>query len=280
MNKTSEKMLSQMELLISEHSVQQFIDNALSVPFGQGYPYLSYFGLNYDNDQLINIKIYFAFFRRLLPSEVGLLLPDSTGFYKNYLNWEESQKFDMEHMGCSFSIKMGMDMKPVYYYHFRTNQQIEMLPGKIILTDEELMRNQRTFCVEYKGTDVFNKNYFFIFDHANKKSLLKKMGVSFFENKHNLPYLLEYTETNKWDKIILAIDKVEEHETFRQEVLSHSINQLIDHLAKKYDVMSVSPGFYSDGKVRSIYFVDKNPLIYLQNTNTIARLRNTLFARR
>lgn len=275
---SSTTIIKQIEKITKNENLQAYIDNALSINFGNDYPYLSYFGINYNENGLLNFKVYFAFFRRLEKNEINVLLPDVRDFYLHYNDWEDSKLFDLKHTGCSFALKINTNEQITNYFHFRTNQLISDLPKKITLTNDELNLNQQTYCCEYNDSGTFNKNYSLIFDRKNIKTLLDRFKINFFDQSNYLPYLIEYTETEKWDKIILAIDDLKNHNKFKNEILDENIKEVIDYFSEKYGLMSASPGFYSDGKTRSIYFVEKNPKIYLQSTNTIQKLRNTFFS--
>lgn len=270
-------LFRQIEELLGLGVIQAHIDRALSISGGKGYPYLTYFGVNYKGDKLLSIKVYFTFFRRLTRREIEILLPNLSEFDLNYAKVEEEKIISVGGHGTTFAFKLSTDGRFANYFHYKTNEAMQEQPRKIALTSEDLFRNKKAYSYEYQSGEASEKRYSFIFDESTKERVLDKYGIHFFKKEDRKPYLIEYAELADREKIILAIDSTEQQLRFIKRELNIHANELINYLADKYDLMSASPGFYSDGETRAIYFVNKSDKVYLQSTDTIGKLRRSLF---
>ena len=81
----------------SDPRVQEFVRNALELSSRKSNPVLNYFGLNYTPEKILNVKFYVAFFHRLQPEEIGLLLPDPSDLNEYYHDWQESESINNNH---------------------------------------------------------------------------------------------------------------------------------------------------------------------------------------
>lgn len=271
------KIISTITTILKSKAVQDYIAAAESIHPGEGYPFVNYFGVNYRGDEVLNVKIYFSFFRRLKEEDIKKLIPNTEVFLKHYDKWLDAKTHDMQHTGCTFALKVTADLKPTYYFHYRLPGAAGKLPKNISLNQLEQNEHNNTISYEFNDDKVLEKNYYLLFDKTTVKNCLEKYKIDFLIKQNYLPDLIEYTETEKWDKIILAIADKDMQKKYMNSLPEKNMNQVINYFCNKYQLMTASSSIYNDLKTRAVYFLDDMPSVYLTNSNTIFRLKNTLF---
>ncbi|MBI3520956.1 MAG: hypothetical protein HY062_16575 [Bacteroidetes bacterium] len=270
------EILDKLKELYSHPVLRNYISNAIKIQ-GDSKDYLSYFGINYNKGKLLNLKIYFTFFRKLTSDEVHQLIPDSTDFYKDY----DKLLFDAEHTlsntGCTFALKIDVNGNITYYYHYRLPGKAVKLPLKISLTEQEIEANNNTRCMEYSGEEVFPKDYYLLFSASNITKLLDRFKISFFKDHNLLPDVIEYTETSKWDKIIIGIDSPPIQEKFVKYISDKDMLDVIEFLCDKKQLMTASCSVYENSDTKAVYFCEKKDKVFLSNNNTIVTYQHDLF---
>lgn len=272
-----QKITSELNKLILNKNIQKYIELAYSVK-QNGYPFMSYFGFNYRDNELLNFKVYFRFHNPLSSEEVLKLLPDNSHFLLHYDKAGIGKINDVYHTGVTFALKINTQGIITHYFHYLIydykNEIPIHYPQKYLLKPGDDKMFQKINSVEYAQTKQLNKRYYTITDKIGVSELLKR-----FDIKHHFTSLkhLEYTETEKFDKIILGIFSQEEQCSYMDSLPESCIKNMIKLLCEKYNLMTCSPAIYDDLRTRAIYFTLQDDTHFFSNKDTISHLKETLF---
>jgi hypothetical protein len=266
----------QLNRLILHPSISEYIDLAYSVPRESDDPFLSYFGFNYREGKILNFKVYFEFHNLIEEKFIAKLLPETSLFLRHYPKDRLGKVHDENHTGVTFALKIDSDFNLTRYFHFLKNGKAVQLPLRLELTEKELNHLNNIISCEYSNKGEFPKHYFVIWDKDNMQKLLERFQVRIPEEITSLSHI-EYTETEKFDKILLGIKNMDEQRSFIDKMPEDGIKELILSICKKYQLMTGSCGIYDDMKTKAIYFVNEKEQLYFTTNDTIATLKDSIF---
>jgi hypothetical protein len=259
---------------LDSKEVREFIARALDIPAGKNYPSHNYFAFNFRDDELVNAKIYFSFFRRLNDQEVSTVLPVMSDFKKYYPLWQHEPARHINHTGCAFAIKVGADFIPTYQFHFRFPWNQKLVLPKLVTLGAEDMSSYHGISFEYKKQEQTEKRYYYLRNSPACLQVLKRFEEPFRDQ------LIEYTETDKISKIIHWFETVSQSRQYFRDYAGPRMNQLIDDMKEKYGCVALYPGVYQDKRTRSVYFFRPNNqtdrLFYDPINNCIKTVENVL----
>lgn len=225
----------------------------------KGFPYLNYFGINFDSKGIASVKFYFAFFHRLAPESVLRFLPHSRDFDRYYHLWDESKLKTAEHTGCTFEIKFKGSLHPVLGFHYRLRPEkasYELIgyPQQLPFGVEEL-DTRPGINYEYAGTDVLRKQYYYLHETKHKAVIAERFGNPEIRKAH----VIEYTESDRFSKInAWRLDHTRENLN-RENVFSPYAGGIIKDLQEEYGLINASDGFYEGSDVRASYYFNVKP---------------------
>ena len=137
--------------------------NKLAATTPTDYNSLNYLGVNFKEDQIHNIKFYFAFSHDIPLAELEPLLPISKELSEYLPHWESYRFFDWLYSPISFAIKVDRQYKLTYQFHLRFPFHESLLPKPkhIELTSQDLLY-QQGISYEYTGTTKYEKLYYYL----------------------------------------------------------------------------------------------------------------------
>jgi len=272
-----ENIIKQINELALHPKIKEYINNAYSIQREDDDPFLTYFGINYRNDEILNFKVYFEFHNKLSNEDLSKLLPNTDDLLEHYDKAGLGKIHDTHHMGVTFAIKITPQKKTTHYFHCIIPGKAGRLPEKIKLHDEEVNHMNNIVSREYTDNEVFIKNYNIVWTKKNLEKLVKRFNISNNIFKLKSFEHIEYTETDKFDKIILGIKDPKDHEKYVRSLPPSGMKSVINHICNKYNLMTASAAIYEDGETRAIYFVHKKDKIFYTTNDTITELRTSLF---
>lgn len=241
-------------LLNSEH-IKAYRDKALSIESDMDYPHLTYIGYNYNENEILNVKLYFVFFKRLNKNEISLLLPNTTDFYENYHLWEDSKIATGEHTGSVFAIKLDNKNIPTFYFYYRTKGLLFGAPEKIELTEEEQNLYHGVSC-EYCNNLVLKKKYYTITNPQNISKILNLYNLPYLKTPEVFPSWIEYTETTMWSKILIGMNQRNKLNIVTNHIPWINQKKLINKLCADDNMMVIGHGLYENQKTRAVYLIE------------------------
>jgi hypothetical protein len=271
-------IISQINKCVLHPTVMKYIDLAYSIEREDDDPFLSYFGINYKNDEVINFKIYFEFHNILSENDIEKLLPDTRLFLKYYkeAHIRMGKVHDPDHTGVTFAIKVTPEGKVTYYFHYGLPGKAQRFPKRIKLNADEESRMNNILSCEYVNGEPFRKYYNVIWDKDTTAYLLKKFGAESAANFTSFDHI-EYTETDKFDKIMIGILDPKEQKEYMNTLPDCKMKNLIELLSLKYGLMTGSCSIYDDQATRAVYFALEREKIFYTSIDTITALKNTVF---
>ena len=273
MKSISENRISE---LFNDSRVQSFIEAALRLSSERANPYLNYFGFNYTPEKITSVKFYVAFFHRLKEEEIKLLLPEPSDLLQYYDQWNESEKITADHTGCSFALKVSSDSSITNYFHLRMKGNGLFapyfgVPNHIRLSWSELQQYGGV-SHEYRNGESVKRLYFYLTDRITMSNAIKKCGDQFFLETDTLPNFIEYTETEKYCKLINGISDKNQLEAYLKFYSPNPMLSDITDFASRNGLMCVSPGKYEGAEVRSIYLIEANEQVYKRSSASLSRM--------
>lgn len=271
-------IIYQLNKLILHPKVKEYVDLAYSITREEDDPFLSYFGINYRNNEIINFKVYFEFHNILSNEEISKLLPDTQLFLEHYekAHIRMGKIHDSDHTGVTFAIKITPQGKITHYFHYGLPGRVQRLPQRIILNSDEESRMNNIISCEYSGGEQFMKHYNVVWDKDTTNYLLKKFEA---ESAANFPSFghIEYTETDKFDKIMIGILDPKEQKKYMETLPDCEMKKFIKELCSRYGLMTGSCSIYDDQVTRGVYFALERKKLFYTSIDTIAALKNMLF---
>lgn len=224
------------------------------------YPYLNYFGINFDAEGIISFKLYFHFFHRLTEEEVSQFLPQTDDFFKYYHLYEPSTTCIDEHTGCALEIKFkGGIENPVIGFHYRVKptEEAYRLIGYPNLLPEGMgeFQNKPGINYEYSAGGVLVKRYYYFYSEESRAYFAERFGNDFI----NKVFMVEYTESDQFAKInAWRLDFTVEN-LDRPDVFNEKAASIIRQIRAQYGLVNLSDGYYEDSDIRATYFFNVQP---------------------
>ena len=242
--------------LIDRPAWREYVDRIYSID-PQGYPFLTYVGLNFTDSAIKNFKFYFSFFRRLSPPEIDIVLPvsDRRRFDAYYAKWQPTKDYNTIHRGATFALKVGEDGTLTHYYHLRLPGRPCGDPTRLMLSPSD--RGQlHGVCEEFNGSDVSLKRYFYCRDPETIRRSLESAGFSDLASETAAIEWLEYIESDRRDKVAWI--------TNNQPLLTALVERrgppqlllALEIFCRRLGFLPYGPGSAKDGKDHSVYFVE------------------------
>lgn len=225
--------------------------------------FINYFGVNYNKEKLVSVKLYFSFFKN--PSNSFLNTFEINDIYKNLIfnNWKPSKTYNFIHQGLTFGLKCYLNNGKVIinkYVHFRTSNFALGLPSKLNLFDEDKINPG--ICLEFHNSYIEEKKYFYINSIENKLKLLKDFGI---ENKATIKNLniIEYTESELERKINLGLNNTDSVKKILTIENNQRLKELSFYFYNKFNLYFFAPGYRINNTTKAIYYVPRE--VYYEN---------------
>ncbi len=268
-------MKSKIINLIQQDIVQKMYLNYNRVWDKQkDYPYLNYFGINFDLESISSIKFYFHVFSKLDENIVKLFLPKTDDFF-NYYHLHDLKKVNSasaDDTGCAFEIKFYKDKKhPDIGFHYRLKPaqasfdiigQPKNLPFDVLTLNTSPGINY-----EYSsGGHVLKKKYFYLKDSSHKEYFSKRFGYDFLLSADTI----EYAESDYFAKINTYYGNDYDSRD-KANIFTEPQKKLIRELCEQFNLEITGLGYYEQSTIRSVYFFSKNDTIPISSTEKITQ---------
>jgi hypothetical protein len=237
-------------------------------------PFINYFGVNYNDDNLVSVKLYFSFFQYPSDEMFERFNVSNEDLVLIRENWMPSESYDYMHQGLTFGLKCYLkdgEIKVNKYFHFRSPIKKQVKPNFIKITDVE-PDNHPGFCVEYNFTNKERKNYYYYSTKANLEVLLSEFGLA--KEEASKISLIEYTESNIEKKINIIYNKAEDILNYLKNSKNQNIVQFNKYLFDKYGLYFFGPGLRYKSSTKAIYYVTKNSFYGLHEEQTLKLFLN------
>lgn len=239
--------------------------------YGKSKPfYTNYFGVNYNENELTSVKLYFSFFEFPDPAILNRYNFNEDFIVAMKRFWKPQPKNSMLHQGITLSLKCYLsdgNVKINSYVHYRSQDFHLGLPKNITLSEED-KNNYPGFCLETHDWGDEVKKYFYVTDAHNIGILLQKFDLQNLISPDEL-YQIEYTESDIESKINLI---TKNSESVKKCLDKDDIQNILDfsqYLYRNHQLYYYAPGYRLGKRTRAIYFLPKALFYQLTNINTI-----------
>lgn len=241
--------------ILNNRDVSNYINNIYSID-NDDFPFLTYVGINFSCEEILNIKFYFSFFKRLNITELKKVLPvnDISDFNLYYNLWKESKIYSSLHQGATFAIKITPLEKLTHYFHLRLN--VLNTTSTFDFSDTE--PKNKGICKEYDLEKTSTKNYFYYDSKAVIQNLSERFGILNSKFDINSFDEIECVESEKKQKIDLITKDTNFIDEFLNQKTSPEIKNYFKKMCEDLNFIMYSPGINATGKIFSIYFIDKD----------------------
>lgn len=222
--------------------------------------FIDYFGVNYNEENIVSVKFYFSFLN-IFPSDDlfrDFNLDENTiSIIKS--NWKTSDKFEYLHQGFTFGLKCYVKKGKVIinkYIHFRTKEFINGLPKSITLQDSD-QNNFPGICIENHPSKIEHKNYFYVTSKEAKTAIFQMFDLNNSGLDLNEIYMFEYTESEIEKKINIILPESASVKKYLEKNGNNSILELSSYFFTKHQLYYFAPGIRLDSSTKAIYFLPK-----------------------
>lgn len=248
-----EKKIS--ELLKTVFNTDEF--NLLyNYPLNKNYPYQNYLGINFNEADILNLKLYFSFFVPPPLDFVKKIIPDTSNYEKFIVNYIPSSERTFENNGITFSLKIDEKKIITKGYHFRFDNNVCDMPKiKSFKVSKDDILNVG-ICEEFNNAKYIKYYYYF-------KNIYNKQKFALRFNKPHLIVadLIEYTESDNFNKIIgcnvSANPFYNKFLSFNSPLVKHIDNLLVSKIGLNDNI---ADGFYENSNIESKYYFKLNSL--------------------
>ncbi len=268
--------IDQFQTIIQDSKVKE-LSNRLLKEGENDSLFIDYFGVNFNGENLVSVKLYFSFLH-VYPSDELLneFVQDDSIIKLIKENWNTSHSFDYLHQGFTFGLKCYLKEDKIEinkYVHFRTKEFVLGKPKNFELQDEDLS-NFPGICIEQHKLGPELKKYFYLTSSKSKKIIFDLFDLS----KNNLSLeeidMMEYTESEKEEKVNLIIPKSETVKKFLENEQNFDLQKLSEYFYREHELYYYGPGLRLNSETRAIYFLPKQLYYSLTKVNTVKIIWN------
>ena len=232
----------------------------------KSFPYLNYFGINYDNKGVYSVKFYFHLFNKLNEEQVALFLPTTEHYfqYEHLRNYSEIATPQVT--GCAFEVKFYKhSSNPVLGFHYKLKPKRESfdLIGNPTNLPETLIDYSYSPAInyEYHKDKTLRKKYFYFFNPSPKQYFSKRFNIP----KLTLSSFIEYAESENISKINAIFNK----KSIEKLDFEFKTNKKILAICEKYQLYVKFLGFYESHPIKAYYFYPRNQVMPTSHNNEL-----------
>lgn len=241
--------------ILHDDRVFQFLNTGLNELYNEKFSFCTYFGVNYTNQKLLNIKFYIVSFEKKEINSISTFFPFAKEIESVYNQYEQSNIIDVNHTGTGFTLKIAIDQITYSYYNRLKGHQIPPIQ-KLNLPKVEVPLFENTYCAEFKEGKQYFKNYYLIRDKDNINTLLNDFGL---QDLKTVRYA-EYAEFDEKQKMVMFFDNQSgEQEKYIQNNSTPEFIELHNFILKTFkNVTPAYPGVYKNSEEKSMYYLHMN----------------------
>lgn len=245
-----------------------YVRDALAIDPG-GHPAHAYVGLNFTTGGVKNLKLYFAFFRRLESSELDVLLPvkDRARFEQFYAQWHPSTQMKALHRGVTFALKIDREGTVTHYWHMRIRGLPFGPPERLALQPSD-RENFHGVCEEFTGNKSHLKRYFYLRHPISISTSLAEAGMP---DRTKWVDQLEYIESDGRDKFSWVTRDPRLVNTLVNTHSQPDFDPVLSELKEKTGIGLYAPGSSRDRSDHALYLVNPEPRLRVDHVTTFLR---------
>jgi hypothetical protein len=239
--------------------------------YGKQQPfYTNYFGVNFNSQGLVSVKLYFSYLKipdDFIFEKYGIDQSFVTDL-KKYWNPEPEKKYI--HQGVTLALKCykkNDEIKINSYVHYRCANYHLGYPDSIELTEADKL-NYPGFCLENHDWGNEIKKYFYISDPITQHKILSDFDLEKKINVSDLS-LIEYTESEVEKKINLITKNSAVVKNVIDSLNNDGILNLSRYFYQEHGLYYFAPGFRFNKDTIAIYYLPKSLFYELENIKTI-----------
>lgn len=240
------------DLLLRSPAWLDYLRGIYSLDPGEGHPFYTYVGINFTKDAIKNYKFYFAFYRKLSPEEISIVLPvkNRSRFDEFYAGWQPTKASKTIHRGTTFAVKVEADGTLTHYYHLRVPGLPFGPPERLSLHPSD-RDNYHGVCEEFTGKKAHLKRYFYC---ANNETIAESLRLCGLPDRSAFVEWLEYIESDGRDKMTW----VATYPRLIQELVLRNgppeLGAVLTKMCFDTGIGLYAPGSARDGSDHSVYF--------------------------
>ena len=267
-------MVNQFYDFITRPNLLEKLSVAIDSFYVEGYPFTTYFGVNYQGAEIVSVKFYIVFFDKVSPTLLSELFPDFSPIDRLYSRYEPSKEYNLSNLGVTLAIKINAAGELAYSYYQLDKENI--LPSPTLLPwlplSKVIRANLRS--VEFNSALSYSKNYYMFEHEPSIASCLKEFSL---DVKPEEIKFVEYSEFDGKQKMVLVFKDPHCKDIFENLFASDELLELKFHLQGRFGFHSDYPGLYKGGRVKKTYFFKKDQhQDFFQSPDTIRSLLNAL----
>jgi len=267
-------LIDQFYRVIEARGVQQQARELMR--FGQSQPhFIHYFGVNFDDENLVSVKLYFSF-QEMPPAGLFDAFEVKDDFRKLILeNWKPAKPYTYLHQGLTFGLKCYLKQGQVAtnrYIHFRSPNFVMGYPQQLILQEED-KANYPGFCIESHAAQDELKQYYYLSSAQSKAQVLRDFGLDTRINPETLP-MVEYTESSLEKKVNLVINSSEDVAAVLAQSGNKELDSLNRHFYDHHQLYFFAPGFRHNSRTQAIYYLPRSAYYTMGEVKTLGAFIN------
>lgn len=263
--------IEQFYYIINQPNVKSRMDELLRE--GEKHKqFINYFGVNFNKETIVSVKLYFSFFETPSATVLDKLNLSENQSSKIDQYWNPPNKYEYFHQGLTIALKCYLSNDNVIindYIHFRSDK-LPFIPPKYVELSEEDKKHYVGVCFEKHDNLDENKNYYYITSNHSKQLLLNDFGLN--KKLSNKISFIEYTESNIERKLNLIFTSTEDVKKYFQELNNANINEMNTYFYNKYKLYFFAPGLRYNSSTKAIYYVPKETFYTQHELRTIQEL--------
>lgn len=264
-----------IEECIKSEEFERFVlnyEHLLKIKHNENY--FSYWGLNFNDGNVVSVKFYAHFLGEMSANEVSEFIPSTKDFEKYIQFKSKGTQVSMNNSGIALELKFDLipgKTRTGFFFH------IDNTHFQLPFTDklpEYLEKKCVAKGVNYEYDDnskLFKRYYYFNFNDV-KDFFEEKLQTSLL-NEANI---LEFSESDNISKVNIYGSGIVD---IPSKVFDFSDNErsIVQYFNEKFDFVNMGYGLYLNSGIKSVYFFDSEAKINTENnSSSVKTLRKLL----
>lgn len=272
-------MIPQFESLLADSRVSAFLQRAVQLYDDRNYPFLTYIGVDFCENNLLNLKLYAHGYKKYGAEEIQDLFPRFELIREHYSNFNETiyskepGEYDsahpLGHMGTLFKFSLNTENEEVHTFFTRPKMYDH---GPITLLELPVEEKKQPiddyFCCELRNDSIRFKRYYPIEREENIRFVLDTFN---FDNVTTDDVgIVEYLEYETRKKVAISFKG-----NAIQKYIPDEAQKLTNYLAEKYQLSAMGLGRCIQRNTYSLYFISNEKRIFFKDSPTFQKLIGT-----
>jgi hypothetical protein len=237
----------------------------------------TFFGVNYNGDSVVSLKLYFSFFEFIPEKILEKMQFDENTNRIIYSCWSPIKKMEYSHQGLVFAVKCytkdnEININP--YLGFRSPLLSYLKPHLIQMTDLDQL-NVPGICFEKNKIFTACKNYFYLSDIKTKRAVFAQFNIDV--DLAEKVAQIEYTEGDQLQKMNITFSDAVTTRNFIFGKPHEELDTLCRYFFETKQWYHYAPGVRKDSDTRAVYFIPKKAHYEFYKINLVAELYDLLY---